>query len=265
MTNLALIDSKEKQEACSRHGIFTSTETAWKHGVFWSDCPICEDERQAARRATEAEERKRVFAERFGSAVIPFRFSGKTLASFEAKNPSQRRILSLAEDYVSNFEKHYDAGHCMILCGQVGTGKTLLACGILRGISQHPFVSEGVDWRKDWHPVRYATCSEIIRSIRATWRKKFDVSEADAIRKFTRPHLLVIDELGRQFGSDAEKTQLEELIDMRYQEVLPTIVVTNVGDKSQLASFLGERGLDRLRETGGIMAVCDWASHRGEQ
>jgi DNA replication protein DnaC len=54
----------------------------------------------------------------------------------------------------------------------------------------------------------------------------------------------VIDEVGRQFGTEAEKTQIEELLGMRYQEGLSTLVCTNV-DISQLANFLGERGFDR--------------------
>ena len=104
-----------------------------------------------------------------------------------------------------------------------------------------------MDWKNYWHPVRYATVSGIIRAIRATWNNsKF--READALKRFTQPHFLVIDEVGRQFGTDEEKMQIEELLDMRYQEKLPTLVCTNV-DKSQLANFLGERGLTGCAKT----------------
>jgi len=79
-----------------------------------------------------------------------------------------------------------------------------------------------------------------------------------------RPHLLVIDEVGRQFGTDAEKAQSEELLGMRPKKNCRHSFAPSV-DKSQLPNFPGERGFDRLRENGGIMAVCDWTRHRGAQ
>ena len=48
-----------------------------------------------------------------------------------------------------------------------------------------------------------------------------ELREADALKRITQPHLLVIDEVGRQFGTDAEKTQIEESLGMRCQEELP--------------------------------------------
>jgi DNA replication protein DnaC len=121
-----------------------------------------------------------------------------------------------------------------------------------------------VTWKKDWHPVRYATVAGVIRTIRETWRKKSELSEAQAIAKFTRPHLLVLDEVGQQFGSDAERTQIEEILDLRYRDVRPTLIVSNAS-KSELPQFLGSRGCDRLRENKGLFALFDWDSHRGSE
>ncbi len=259
--NPALV-GEEKQSECSTHGAFTSTATRYsKLGMLhWSECPTCELEREARSRAQDVEFAKIAFADRLSAATIPLRFRDKTLDGYEPKTDSQSRILSIARDYADKFDEHLAAGRCLILSGKVGTGKTHIACGILREIAARPFAEVSAWERAAWHPVRYATVSTIIRTIRETWNNP-EVREADAIRKFTRPHLLVLDEVGRQFGSDAEKTQIEELLDLRYQDMRPTLICTNV-EKSQLPQFLGERGLDRLRENGGIMAVCDWSSHR---
>jgi DNA replication protein DnaC len=275
MTHSLALVSEEKHSECSTHGAFTSTNMGInKLGMTrWSDCPACEAKRETEREeralAADIEEAAQTLARRLKAGEIPPRFAGKTLENYDPKTASQRRILGIAKEYVANFDNHLAAGRCMILAGKVGTGKTHIACGILQAIASRPFA--GGAWRRwsdsSWkepaeHPVRYATVSGIIRAIRETWNNH-EVSEADALRKFTKPHLLALDEVGRQFGSDAEKTQLEELLDMRYQEMKPTIVCTNIGDKAQIATFLGERGLDRLRENGGIMSVFDWASHRG--
>jgi DNA replication protein DnaC len=265
--SLALVDNaKEKQSECEKHGAFTSTATRIsKLGITsWSMCPGCDTEREEMRRAQDAVDAKCALDNRLRAANIPLRFADAGFDNYETKNAAQRAIKITAAGYASKFDEHFAAGRCMVFSGKVGTGKTHLACAILREIVARPF-TDGEDWRSDeWHSVRYTTVSEFIRSIRATWNNP-EVREADAIRKFTRPHVLVLDEVGRQFGSDAEKMQIEELLDLRYQDMRPTIVCTNVGDKSQLAQFLGERGLDRLRENGGIMSVFDWSSHRGAE
>ena len=276
MTNLALVeDATRKQSECAIHGTFTATQLpplatkgsqmASLTKPYFTGCPACEADREARRQAQESRDKDAEFMRRLRGANIPLRFSDKTLGDYVAASDAQRRILEIAKEYAANFNEHFAAGRCLILSGKVGTGKTHIACGILRKIIVKPFAdAEGNAWKSaKSHLVRYTTASGLIRAIRDTWNKS-GVSEEDAIRKFTDPDLLVLDEVGRQFGSDAERTHIEELIDLRYQEMKPTIVCTNV-EKSQLPQFLGERGLDRLRENAGIMAVCDWASHRGSE
>jgi DNA replication protein DnaC len=224
---------------------------------------LVDDTKEVRWNAHEVEQVRLRKAERMRAAMIPRRFAGASLDNFEVKNAGQRGALEAARGYARNFEEHYAAGRCLVLSGRVGTGKTHLACAILRDIIARPLAAENYDYyaNEAWHPVRYVTATDIIRTIRETWNNP-EVREADAIRKFTRPHLLVIDEVGRSFGSDSEKTQIEELLDLRYQAMKPTLVCTNC-DKAQIAQFLGERGFDRLRENGGISMVFEWASHRG--
>jgi DNA replication protein DnaC len=266
-TTLVPANGAEKQEICPEHGEYTATATRMRSiGVcWWSNCPGCEANREAAREADrlrkEAAEKGEAFASRLKSADIPLRFAGKTFESFQAKTPEQKNVLSVAKEYVQDFEANYSAGRCLAFLGGLGTGKTLLACAILRGIIERPFVAEGVDWKKAWHPVRYTTVAEAIRCIRATWRKKSEVSEADAIALFVRPHLLVLDEVGAQYGSGAERTQIEEILDLRYREMRPTAICSNVS-KSELPEFLGARGCDRLIENERIGAIFNWSSYR---
>jgi DNA replication protein DnaC len=264
MTNLTLVDAKEKQEMCRDHGAFTSTATPFKNsGIYWSSCPACEAEREVMRREREAADAKREFDERLRCSNIPLRFSGKTLAGYDAKTTDQKSALSIACRYAASFDEHYAAGRCLIFCGRVGCGKTHLACSILREIIAKPFADTATWSTAASHSVKYVTASEFIREIRSTWGKR-ERSEQDAYSRYAKPHLLVMDEIGLQFGSESERLQIGELIDQRYRSMLPTIVVSNLS-KSELPTFLGARGYDRLRENGGLMVVCDWASHRGEQ
>ena len=77
---------------------------------------------------------------------------------------------------------------------------------------------------------------------------------------FIRPDLLILDEVGVQFGSETEKMILFEIINGRYEQLKPTIVISNLADA--LTDYLGERVVDRLREGGGRMLIFDWPSYR---
>jgi DNA replication protein DnaC len=63
-----------------------------------------------------------------------------------------------------------------------------------------------------------------------------------------------------QYGSDSEQTILFEILDRRYAEMRPTVLLTNQ-DRAGLKSFVGDRVFDRLSETSRWVAF-DWKSYR---
>jgi DNA replication protein DnaC len=87
---------------------------------------------------------------------------------------------------------------------------------------------------------------------------------ASAIQaQFARVDLLVLDEVGVQYGSKAELVMLTELVDERYAAKRPTIVVSNLGGAA-LIDMVGERAADRLAELG-VDLLFDWPSFRRRQ
>jgi DNA replication protein DnaC len=187
---------------------------------------------------------------------VPLRFIGKTLEMYEAKTDAQKNALDISRDYVKRFSEHRKVGRCLVMSGSVGAGKTHLACAIAQELREVRLSEIRIGW-----DVRYTTVSDLIREIRSTWGKGAGSSEADAIGNFVKPDLLIIDEIGVQMGSDAERVQLSELIDLRYRQILPTLVITNC-DRKTPERLIGERRFDRLRENGGIMCVFNWPSYR---
>ncbi len=69
-----------------------------------------------------------------------------------------------------------------------------------------------------------------------------------------------VDGVGRQFGTDAEKLMLFEVINSRYEALKATIVISNLSGDA-LMDYLGEAAMDRLRE-GGRSVLFDWTSYR---
>lgn len=227
---------------CDKHGPYTAAFYECLSGA--EPCKRCigEEEYQTLQQRERLFRLSRV-------AGIPPRFANKTLDTYQAESKEQQQGLSFARDYVTNFQQYFEAGRCIALCGNPGTGKTHLACGIA-----HALLSQE-------RPVRYATVLDVIRTIRETWRHDSQEAESAVLRRLISVDLLILDEVGVQFGTEAEKIQLFQVIDGRYQAVRPTILISNL-DVKGLTNYLGERTIDRLRENNGRMLIFTGESWR---
>jgi DNA replication protein DnaC len=241
----------EKQMTCVKHGEFTATGRKLFRREVWSLCPACEDERkqqeQAEREARAAELARADLEAKLDQAAIPARFIGKTLDNFNADTEAQKYALTVARDYLENFDQRAKRGEGLILSGMPGTGKSHIAGAILQGL-----LPKRVGF--------YTTCMGIIRSVRGTWRKDAERSEAEVLRTLREVPLLVVDEIGVQYGTDGEQTILFDVLDGRYRDLQPTVLLTNQ-DRAGFKQYLGERAYDRLTETSRWIPF-DWPSYR---
>lgn len=248
---MAAFSGEQMDKECEKHGTYRSMIFP---GGLWSACPKCEDARILAEREQEALERQKANEEyyrkeAFRKSEIPPRFAEKYLENFVAHTDGAKKALALATAYASEFDEKMKDGTSLILCGGVGTGKTHLAIGIGRRV---------LEMQKS---VLFVSVMNAVRAVKETYNRNSDESETEVLASFIRPSLLILDEVGAQFGSDTEKLILFEIINGRYERMRPTIVVSNLA-KESLGTFLGERVVDRLRENGGRLVVFDWASYR---
>lgn len=232
---------------CPEHGPYEAVNILRN---IWSGCPACEEARRVTE-AAEAAERRRKEAEAkhlamLDSAAIPRRFIGRTFENFAAPTDGHAHALAVCRDYAENFSEHLRKGSGLILAGLPGTGKSHLAAATLQRVLS------------DF--VRYTTCLDMIRAVRDTWRRDSERSETKVLNYLEQLDLLVIDEVGMQYGTDGEQTILFDVLDRRYREVRPTLILTNQ-DKAGLKTFVGERTFDRLVETCRWVPF-DWPSYR---
>lgn len=228
-------------------GISRFTEQALSPEEFQRQCT--EATRQEAA-VMYAEQRRRASDAVLGRAAIPPRFMQKTLSHYEPSNPQQARIKVLVEEYAARFA--HDAGvngSSLILCGAPGTGKTHLGCGVANELLKQGFTA------------LYTTASGLVRDIRATWARDSERTESEVIKAFIAPDLLIIDEVGVQVGSADEKIRLFDVINARYEQVKPMLIISNL-DVQGVVDYLGDRAVDRLRENGGQALAFTWSSYR---
>lgn len=245
----------ELENDCPTHGAYTSTGVRYRLGRIekdvWTPCPDCEDARLAAERQAQAQKAATAAREHLESmlyeAAIPARFAGRTLATYTAETVEQQRALKVARDFAENFDQRLRRGESLILLGAPGTGKSHLAAAILQAIMPA-------------HCGLYTTSAGLIRAVRNTWRKDSERSEGQVLATLAQVPLLVIDEVGVQYGTDSEQNILFEVLDRRYRDMMPTILLANLklkreaaDDPAGLREVLGERVYDRLTETARIV------------
>lgn len=243
---------------CVHHGEYLGTQL---FGNFWSKCPTCVAESKAtedaaAKRAEAALEQERLDG-RLNVSGLVGRFRRASFETFIATTAPQCNALAACQALIDR-PTGTMVGN-LILNGPPGTGKTHLASAMVNQVIRN---------KKRWAAIHSAR--EIVRMLRSTWGKRQSrewndgapQTEADLIHHLCTIHLLVIDEVGAGFGSDAEAVQLFDIIDGRYQRELPIVLCTNL-TLLELRIVLGDPAYDRICE-GAKVIPCDWASHRGK-
>lgn len=253
-TKLGAIPGLQQKEVifdCTRHG--KMTVMLFKMFYDWSSphCPECKQEQ-----SNEEKKWKQIAAQtvaleaRLKSSCIPPRFQDKDFATYTASTPAAQKNLDICQNYAKDFLSVTARGSSMILCGLAGTGKTHLACAIANYIIHHHQRS-----------TVYVHVANALRRVKDTYSKNSAKTEQEAINWFRVPDLLILDEVGVQFGTDTERTILFEIINARYEQWKPTILLSNTDIKG-LINYAGERTIDRMKENGGTVLLFNWESYR---
>lgn len=201
---------------------------------YYFSCPECDKDKQIKRK--------------YGVAYIPDRFVDRTFDNFNAVTEEQKFVLQQCIEYANRLltEPKESLGS-LILSGNPGTGKTHLACAIANKV---------LAANKE---VLFVSIRQLIKRVRASWDSEWE-TEMDVIKRFTKPFLLILDELGVQTGSDNEKQIIFDVINDRYNSFKPMIVISNE-DLNGVESYLGIRTFDRLCEKGTALGFT-WESYR---
>jgi DNA replication protein DnaC len=235
--------SDTRTVVCEKHGEYVSerSEAKLMGGIheWWSGCPKCDEiarQKFEKMRENENRARERQFYER--ANIEPLYYS-KTLDNFETPTEELKR----AKDAIVNLIETKRGK--IVMLGENGTGKTHLAvCAV-----------------KELYGAIY-TMFEISTRIRATYTPMASEKELNILDELARVPVLVIDEIGRTKGSEAEENWLSYIIDKRNSRELPLILISNKhnqkncknsGCKDCIENYLSEDVMSRLCVDGKVV------------
>ena len=240
-TILGKLEIRQVKTMCPLHGEYLANQV-WLSGQIKeiSECPECFKLKQAQKAIEEEKARKeeaeRNRKQRIVETRMPLEYQTKDFSTFIQETDSQKAAFKLARRFVKGWEKAKAGGYGLLFLGSCGTGKTHLACAIMIELLKEYAFS---------YP-RYYKASEIFSSVRSTYQAGSTTNEEETLKFFSSIQLLVIDEVGVQKGSEAEKRILFSILDNRVTSNKPTILMSNLGPKA-LEELLGDRLYDRVR------------------
>lgn len=140
------------------------------------------------------------------------------------------------------------SGFIIAIAGIWGTGKTQLGSALIYAATDKLI------------PSRFAAAMEFFMSLKETYGDGSKSTESNAIRAFTAPKLLVLDEMDERSQSDWENRLLFHMINQRYNQMTDTLLISRQGKEDFMRS-LGGSIQSRIQETGGCIE-CTWPSFR---
>jgi DNA replication protein DnaC len=183
----------------------------------------------------EEEQEKRERIERYKKSGVPERYFQESLDTYQVTNKMQKSVAQA----IGKFLRDIKCGifRMLGLIGTVGTGKTHLACGLVREYGG-----------------KYATSPDIVEEIRRAKSFSADQTEKQIIDYYSHVKLLVVDEIGRGVAATDEKYMLYQIINARYNTRKPTVLISNF-TKADFLKYIGVAAADRLVESGDIVEM----------
>lgn len=198
-------------------------------------------EAEHAQELLESTRKKRVNA-----AMIPARHASCGFKNYVANTQAQQYAVGQCKKFSGDFVKG-QAGN-MIITGRTGTGKTHLACAMIRNILHLGGFA------------RYITSEDMANSIANAWTQP-DSSESTEIYRFTEYDLLIVDEYGLHDQHENRLKLVHKVLYSRYDAKKPTIVISNF-TTDELSKNLGDRLWSRFQHDGLTVVECNWQDSR---
>ena len=134
-----------------------------------------------------------------------------------ADEGTDKEIIKKAKNYVKHFEEMRKDNVGLLLYGNVGSGKTYIACSIANAIiTEYSYT------------VKMRNFAQILNDLQ---KGGFNLDRNEYIEQITNATLLILDDFGIERNTEYALEQIYNVINARYLKARPTIITTNLNFK----------------------------------
>jgi DNA replication protein DnaC len=241
----------EQEYTCQKHGAYRGNPLIFLGSILDAQCPECDREKEeeiekkekmkeeSARKVAEAmlrEEKEKHLIE----MNIGKKFWDESFDTFNAYTPALKRYLETCIAFANDHQ-----GMMLLMLGENGNGKNHLASSILHKTGGCIY-----------------SVFEIELMLKECYSGKREEGESKLYRRLCDVPVLAINEIGKHKIGEWEMNFLSYIINKRYENLMPTILISNAylkencpkkGCPDCLQSLLGNDILSRITEDGKIM------------
>ena len=134
-----------------------------------------------------------------------------------ADEDTDKEIIKKTKNYVKHFEEMRKDNVGLLLYGNVGSGKTYIACSIANAIiTEYSYT------------VKMRNFAQILNDLQ---KGGFNLDRNEYIEQITSSTLLILDDFGIERNTEYALEQIYNVINARYLKARPTIITTNLNFK----------------------------------
>lgn len=203
-------------------------------------CPACLEERAEPWRARHgrmaAHFEREDLERRMRDARIPSRYQDarfETLRLRDGSEAAMGRLYGAMERYCEGFATYRERRTGFLFVGAPGTGKTHLACAMIRALVEKGFAA------------RYLSMPAFTHEVRAAYKDRAQTTQG-LIEPCVRVDFLVVDEIDLHGASEADYQLLYEIVNARYIAGRHPVLALSNRSREYLMKDLNERIVSRI-------------------
>lgn len=177
------------------------------------------------------------------TVTTPKKFAGLTFEDYRTTDPNagaKQKVLKAVKDYYANCIYNYLSGTNLLLIGNYGTGKTMLASILCRQIAAKCF------------NCKFINIVDLFEEITATFYGNGKVNTTDYINRYKKADFLFLDDIDKREPTDYIKQILYSVVNYRVENELPVVISANAM-LNELEQKFGEAIISRLVEKSRVV------------